>query len=302
MAEAAAINKYCYYGLTVATPFVCPELQPSVARPDVIVSCGQIDASDIIWHDEGLCYKAAPGKYQLRVRGVAGYLLSVGKQILIEQSTAADEKTVRHFFYNEVAAALLMQRGMLLLKASVVARNGRAFVLMGKTSVGKSFTAAGLARKGYNIVSDGVCALGIQHGVIVVAPGLPFLMLWQKGLQAHGLSLDQYIPVRGGMNKFYFPATEHFINETQPVAGICLLTEHNRKELSSSAIEGANKLFALLNHQYHPRLADPLGTLDKVHELASITAKQVKMRKIKYNMDANPLDDYLDVLEKELES
>jgi len=127
-------------------------------------------------------------------------------------------------------------------------------------------------------------------------------MLWEKGLKAFDLSTEQYKPVRKGMNKFFFPVTEKFINETLPVAGICLLSEHNRNELSSSAIEGANKLFALLNHQYHPGLAQPMGVLGKVNELAVLTAKQVKMRKIEFNMSASPFGDYIGILEKSQES
>lgn len=301
LAETAAVNYYCLYGLTVSTPFPCPELVPSLHAPDVVVQFEQIDDSGVTWGEQGVCYNVSPGRYLLSVKGVARYLLSEGTRISIEKGPDADEDSLRLFFYNEVAAALLMQRGMLVLKASVVARNGRAFVLAGKASIGKSFTAAGLARKGYAIVSEGVCVISIQNGGIAVSSGFPALMLWEKGLRALDLSPEQYRPVRKGMNKFYFPVTENFVNETLPVSGICLLSEHNKQGISSCDIEGASKLFALLNHQYHPGLPQPMGVMGNVNELAAITAKRARLRKIEFNMSASPFGDYIDYLERELE-
>lgn len=290
------MNTYYLYGLTVATPFSCPELLPSSESPDVVVRFENIEDSGIQWSEEGVCYKASPDKYLLSVKGVARYLLAGGKQISIDKSPDTDEDALRLFLYNEVSAALLAQREMLVLKGSVVARDGKAFVLLGSTSVGKSITAAGLGNKGYSIVSDGVCAIG-TNGEIVVSPGYPCLMLWKKGLKELDLSPEGYKPVRNGMNKFFFPVRQNFINETLPVAGIYLLSERNKQGVLSSAIAGADKFFFILNNRYHPGSRLSKG---KVNELAATTAKQVKMRKIEFNMSADSFGDYIGFLEQEL--
>lgn len=293
------MNNYCLYGLTVATPFHCPELLPSSKAPEVIVCFENIDDSAIAWSGEGVCYKASPDKYLLDVKGTARYLLIDGRRISIEKDSDADEDALRLFLYNEVAAALLMQRGMLVLKGSVVARDGKAFVLLGGASVGKSMTAAGLGNKGYSIVADGVCAIG-QNGSLVVAPGFPSLLLWKKGLKELDLPLNDCRPVRNGMNKFYFPVTHNFTNETLPVAGIWLLSEHNKKDTSSTAIEGADKFFAILSSCYHPELATPMGVRGGNNKLAAITAKEAKIRKMEFNMSPATFGDYIDFLGKEL--
>lgn len=290
------MNTYYLYGLTVATPFSCPELLPSSESPDVVVRFENIEDSGIRWSEEGVCYKASPDQYLLSVKGVAKYLLSGGKQIAIDKNPDADEDSLRLFLYNEVAAALLAQRGALVLKGSVIARDGKAFVLLGRTSAGKSLTAAGLGNKGYSVVADGVCAIG-TNGKIVVSPGFPSLLLWEKGLKELDLSPEDYKPVRNGMNKFFLPVKQNFINETLPVAGIYLLSERNMKGVLSSAIAGADKFFFILNNRYHPGSRLSMG---KVNELAAIAAKQVKMRKIEFNMPADSFGDYIDFLEQEL--
>ncbi len=298
MAINAFAGKYSLCGLTFATPFVCPELLPSEAEPDVVVRFENIDDSAIVWNKQGVCYKAGREQYLLMVKGIARYLLTNGKHILIEKHLGADEDSLRLFLYNEVVAALLAQRGMLVLKASVVARNGKAFVLLGSTSVGKSLTAAGLGDKGYVIVSDGVCAINEQGAVL---PGFPALMLWKKGLLELGLSPESYKPVRPGMNKFFFPVKQNFIHEALPVTGVYLLSEHNKKELASSPIDGADKFFTILSHGYFPELVQSMGLGGVVNQLVVQTAKQANMRKVAFNMSANPFGDYIGFLKNELE-
>lgn len=293
------MNNYHFYGLTVSTPFPCPELLPSLAASDVIVSYEQIDDSGFAWCEQGVCYKVMPGKCLLKVKGIARYLLLEGKQIVIEKYPAAHEDAVRLFFYNEVAAALLMQREMLVLKASVVVRDGKAMVLLGSTSVGKSMAAAALCGQGYAVLADGVCAIRAD-GEVFVSPGFPALLLWKMGLQKLELSPENYKPVRTGMNKFYFPVSRHFMNETLPVAKICFLTEHNQPEMTASAIAGADKFFAILSHGYHPGMVRAMGMMGKVNELATMTAQQANMQRIGFSMSANSFDEYIEFLEGEL--
>lgn len=290
-------NTYYLYGLTVATPFPCPELLPSSKAPDVIVRFENNNDSAITWSEEGVCYKATLGRYVLNVKGTANYLLSDGKQISIEKDPDADEDALRLFFYNEVAVALLMQRGMLVLKGSVVARDGKAFVLLGRTSAGKSITAAGLSRNGFSVVSDNICAIDTINGEVLVSAGSPYLLLWERGMRELNITPDDYKPVRRGMNKFYVPVKQNSINEMLPVAGIWLLSEHNEKNVSSYGIQGADKLFVTLNSRYHSRSRLHIG---KSNELAAITAKQVNMRRIESNMSADLLGDYIGFLGKEL--
>lgn len=294
------MNYYRFHGLTLATPFTCPELLPSAAPADVTAELATVDGQDIAWHEQGLCYKASPNRYLLEVPGIARYFLADGKRITIETCTGADEDAVRLFLYNDLAAVLLMQRGMLVLKSSAVEREGKAYLLVGRSAAGKSLAAAGLEKRGFRLVTDNVCALSGQRGTIEVMPGPPFLLLWQTGLELLSRSADGLKPARRGMHKFFVPAAGRGSDKLLPVAGICLLQGHNREDITMMPHTGADKVFCLLGHQYRPPLSHPLGVADKVNELAVRTARSAAMATMHHPLNDDLFDASIDALARHL--
>lgn len=291
--------KYSLYGLTIDSPLPCPELLPSSGKTDVFVRWGRIDGRVIDWRGEGLCYKAAPGKYLLNVKGVAVYFVHNGNEVVIERDPKADDDALRLFLYNEVIGAILLQRGSLPLKGCVVEHDGKGFGFLGATPSGKSMTAAGLAGKGFWIIADGICCLA-NGGYPVAQPGCPRLILWDRGLEILGKPHNPYKQVRKGMNRFYVPLEGAFKNKALSLERIYIITIHNKPGISVSTVSGAKKLFALLGNQYHPELTKPLGVMEKVNGIAVSTAKGLEVRVIGFNDILVPFDEYVGFLEREL--
>jgi serine kinase of HPr protein (carbohydrate metabolism regulator) len=100
-------------------------------------------------------------------------------------------------FLHTVLAALLHQRGCLVLHASAVLMNGGADVVSGETGAGKSTLLAALAAKGFPVVSDDVTAVrALPGGGIEVIPGPQWIHLCEDA--AARLSLQSTGPPAGG--------------------------------------------------------------------------------------------------------
>lgn len=292
--------KYSLHGITVETPFPCPELLPASGEADVSVKWGKMEPTTFPWRDEGVCYKATPGKYLLSVKGVADYFVANGNEVIIEPAPRADEDALRLFFYNEVIGALLMQRGALLLKGCAVERDRRAYAFIGPTPSGKTMLATRLAQRGFRIVADGFFCLA-GNELPLAQPGYPVLMAWEKSLQELGVASAELKPVRTGMQRYYLPQPHSFRNEAVSLAAIHVLAFHNRAELSIKEAQGAEKLFALLSHRYHSELAAPLGMLKAQNRIAVNLAKSTKVSFIRHNDTLTPFGEFVDRMEQELE-
>lgn len=292
--------KYVLHGLILDTPFPCPELPPSTGDADVAVAWGTTDKPSHVWHEVGVCHKAAPGKYLLSASGVANFLVENGDRVTIEKTGEADEDSLRLFFYHEVMGALLMQRGFLVLKGCVVERNGKGIAFVGPTPSGKTMTAATLAKRNYRVVADGFFCLAGDE-TLSVQPGYPWLGLWEKSLDDLGISHEGLKPLRKGMRRFYLPLDRSSCNRPVRLERIYVLAFHNRAELSIETLRGAEKLFALLNHRYHPELAAPLGMTEPIHRLAANLAKSATVRIVRHNDTLVPFEQYIERMEEELE-
>ncbi len=268
---------------------------------DAVVKWGKIDPADMAWRGEGVCYKAAPGQFLLSIEGVADYVVTHGHQVLINPAPDADENALRLFLYSEVIAALLMQRGCLLLKGCVVERHGQAFAFTGPTPTGKTMLAAELARQGFRIVSDGFFCLSGTETPLAQA-GYPWLSVWEKSLDVLGISPTGLKPVRTGMQRFYLPLNESFGNQAVRLEAIHVMAFHKRAGLLIEEVTGAEKLFNLMSHRYHAEWGMPLDRVSPQNRIAVTLANSVKGNIIHYNDTLVSFGEFVDRMKNELEA
>jgi hypothetical protein len=86
-----------------------------------------------------------------------------------------------------VLAALLRQRGFLVLHASAVAIDRQVFLFMGGSKWGKSTLAAALCQQGARLLSDDVTAIDMSGDSPMVIPGYPQIRLWPDSARALGM-------------------------------------------------------------------------------------------------------------------
>ena len=109
----------------------------------------------------------------IRIKGVADFEVSAGRQIRIWPTVGTAEKDIEIFLFGMVWGALCHQRGILPLHASAIVSAGRITAFAGRSGIGKSTAAALLNSFGYPLVADDI--LPVSLGQSSVPGAWPFL-------------------------------------------------------------------------------------------------------------------------------
>jgi hypothetical protein len=91
---------------------------------------------------KGVLYQISPDRFLLGLGKIARYLVSEGREIVIERVPGGSDDAVRVFLFGSVFGALLHQRGVLPLHGSAVMPSRGATIFAGPSGSGKSMLAA----------------------------------------------------------------------------------------------------------------------------------------------------------------
>lgn len=248
---------YTLYGLTLSVPFPCPILTAAVigAVPDVVVVEGSVPRSLPSSTVDGPNWQASPGLFLFRGgRNSGRFLVKGGERIILERNPSAEEKRLCAHLLAAVMAALLRQRGLLVLHANVAITPRGAIAISGGTGAGKSTTQAVLMARGCRMVTDDitVLSLGLDSQVIAL-PGIAKMNLCEDAAAKLGLDIDSLPrnPLRS--IKVIVPVlTEDIMNEAVPLTTIYLLNSHTGGELTITPLGGVEKFATLQECIYGP--------------------------------------------------
>src|SRR5205807_5031958 len=121
--------------------------------------------------------RARAGEALLAWKDVGKLAIRAGKQIVVEANDDADAAMLRRFVVGPALAALLVQRGLLVLHASAVAVGDGAIAFLGMAGQGKSTMASAMYEHGHAVVSDDVVPVLRDGDRCVTLPGFPQLKL-----------------------------------------------------------------------------------------------------------------------------
>jgi hypothetical protein len=103
---------------------------------------------------------------RVRVRDVAEFEITGGRQIRIWPAAGATRKDIEIFLFGPVWAILCHQRGMLPLHASAVVTGKGITAFAGHSGAGKSTTAALLNSLGYELIADDILPVSFNQDSI----------------------------------------------------------------------------------------------------------------------------------------
>lgn len=181
--------------------------------------------------------------------GVARVLVSGGESIIVQATPPPGHKqdtlALQHLLETNAIPALLVQRGLLLLRGSAVAIDGRAIGILGQTGAGTSTLAAALAAQGAKVLADGYCVIVAATDTPKILPGPPQLNLWGQALEWLGYSEEKATRLRPGQQRFRatFPGWEN--TQSKPLHALWYLAkQHDNEEklTGQKAIQCALKL------------------------------------------------------------
>ena len=253
-------STYRAWGLTIRSALPLPELTPADGPADVAVTLGDAPASLPGATCRGARFEAEPGRLLLRVGTAASYLISHGREIVIDRRADACDEDVRLFLLGSAMGALLLQRGSLVLQASAVEVDDGCVVFLGKSSVGKSTLAAAFARRGHRFLADNVCALTSRDGITCAFPAYPQASLWPDSVKQLGMETGALRLMRPSLDKRVARFEGPTSSEPLPVREAFVLSPTRTiGQIQRFPIEGAAKIRVLRDYTYRAEFLRGLG-------------------------------------------
>lgn len=273
-----AKHKYTVFGFNIESELELPMLKTSITA-EVSIVYGKVPEHIEAFLEKTPWFELAPGKFLLRVDGIAKYYAEYGKLIVIEPHEGASENDIRVFLLDKVLAALLQQRGYLALHASATVISGKAVAFLGSSPSGKTALALELYDRGYKLLADEVCAIGIRNDKAVVFPGVPQLNAWKDTLVATGKDVSCLQPVRQGLEKYAFYILDKYCEKPVELSAVVLLMGHNKGLIQADAVKGGKKLERLINNSFYSG-----ATADKKEQFKLLsTATSARFMQVAYS-------------------
>jgi hypothetical protein len=154
---------YLVGGITLVSEIALPEL-PLIQQQDatphpVTIRLGEIPRRlpDAVEVDPD-CF-ATTTQYLLCVRGIARYLVTEGREIVVDPDANAVPLDVRAYLLGAMFVVLCQQRGLLPLHASAVAGKSGVVAFLANSGQGKSTLAAHLVQRGFRVIADDICLI-----------------------------------------------------------------------------------------------------------------------------------------------
>lgn len=242
-----------------------------------------------VWLDSGTASGADPGVRGWKLLSGAYFLLVYADQTTFVIDQAGEEVWVHWpspltledaatYLLGPVLGLLLQLRGVLTMHASAIAVGGYGLAVVGRSSAGKSTTAAALARRGFALLSDDIAALRREGTTFTIAPSHPQVGLWPDSTTAlfgSPESLPRISPTHPTWDKRYLDVDGWglaFCEKAIPLGAMYILED--RTEVSGAphvqAVSNRGKLRRLVLNTFGKSLIDAQKDIRMFEELVRL--------------------------------
>jgi hypothetical protein len=255
---------YLIGGITLISEIALPEL-PLIQQQSATPHPVQVRLGAVANHLPGAveldpdCF-ATPTQYLLNIQGVARYLVTAGREIVVDLAASAPALDVRGYLLGSIFVVLCQQRGLLPLHASAIAGKSGVAAFLGNSGQGKSTLAAHLAQRGFRVLADDVCLIdATEPSAAMVIPTAPWLKLWRTSLENLGREAEGLDRVFTDDDKYRLPLAP--VLTPEPILRLVFL-EGNEIASTTTEIEEVPRVQALpllMNLTHHSYLLEATG-------------------------------------------
>jgi hypothetical protein len=234
---------YLAYGIAIQSDLPLPELPPAgavpaqlvVRRSRVSVPSGMAADERRAWSENGTAWLFCRRRGALRV--------SNGKEILVEAAPGADDRIVRNWIVGQGLGIAMVQRGLLVLHASVVESGGNGVAFVGGSGAGKSTIAMAFCRSGDRLVADDQAVIAVDDGAVTVLAGFPQLKLHRDALRDLEDAEGAVATTPVSEEKLGWTVRQRFASRAVPLRRIYVLAEDRQWNITPLPVqEAANAL------------------------------------------------------------
>jgi len=248
---------------------------------------------------QGVDYEAKPGQFLLWLDGIARYLVSEGKEIVIEPAPDSCEDEIRLFLLGSVLGALLHQRGRLVLHGSAIETKRGAVVFVGPQGAGKSTLAATFRARGFRVLADDACTIDFASQCPQVYPGLVHIKLWADAAEKLAYDARQARVVRPMIGKYAFTLDDEFDLGPVQLHAVYELAPGDTQCLELKPLKGEEMFRVLLRNTYRKHLLKDLGVQGHHFKQVTTIARHVKVQRIARPQTVFLLNELADVIQED---
>ncbi|MBT5873547.1 MAG: hypothetical protein HOH43_09025 [Candidatus Latescibacteria bacterium] len=293
--------KYTVFGLCIESDFECPLLIPSDGEPDVHMSYGEVAENLPGAASSHRFFDAKPGQLLFRVDDVARFLVTDGKEIVVDRVPGSDDNQMYLFLTGSAFGALIHQRGLLPFHASAVKTDAGVIIFTGQVGAGKSTLAGAFHSRGYQILTDDICVISEGADGPTVYPGYPELKITRATTDR--LDMDTRNLERmtwRSKDKYLVSVRERFDPAPVSLHAVYWLTPSDVDEIEIIPVEGVEKFNILVTNTYWNQFLDGLGTGASHFRLATSVAQNALVRRVVRPTHGFMLDELVDQIEGDI--
>ena len=294
---------YLLGGITLFSEIALPELSPvplaSEMQDSVTLRVGDTGSSlpGAVELDPD-CFATATA-YLVRIPGIASYLVTNGREIVVNPEPGALALDIRAYLLGTVFIVLCQQRGWLPLHASAVSGSHGAAAFLGRSGMGKSSLAAHLAERGFRVLADDVCLIDpTQPGEVMVTPVAGWLKLWRSSLHHLGRNEDGLERVFSEEDKYRVPLAAG--SQPEPIRSVIFL-DAGDASTPVTVMEEISRLEAiplLMNLTHQAYLLEATGQREASFLRCGRVLSQAKAYRLRRPWGLEHLDSTMDVLQR----
>lgn len=147
--------KYKAYNLVIHSTVELPALREYMeGTPDVVIE----EVSELIQLKE-----EGKEEFMLSVKEVGRYYIAEGRKIEFERLKGVKDESIAVFLLGWCIGIILLQRDILPIHGSAVAKAGKCILFAGASGAGKSTIATKLKEKGFKLINDDICAISFDE-------------------------------------------------------------------------------------------------------------------------------------------
>lgn len=290
---------YVAYGTRIQSYLALPQLTTAAPDGDADVHVCTRPLHDVPFplDDSDFHTDTTAEGVWIRCGGVGTFLIRNGSEIVVDPDPAAADRVLRSYVVKAALAAVLHQRGRLILHASAVAVHGSALAFLGASGMGKSTTSAALHTRGHQLLADDLVAVDTTGpGCPKAFPGTPQIALFPEPARAVGEDPGMLTPVSPRSPKFICEA-RHFASAPLDLRRIYILADSTVNSIEP--VPQKDALLALVAHTYGLRVfqAKP----ETAHFRACMTIlERVPVRRLHRTMDLSALGELAEIIEDDV--